>query len=238
MTIMLYTYPPLHAGILLKRYKRFLADIELETGEVVTAHCANTGPMTGICTPGSRVLVSYSSVTTRKLPYTWEAIEVNDNEPTWVIVNTALPNRIVKLALVQHLFPELGNYSQIRCEVPYGADRKSRVDFLLNGDRPLYIEVKSTTWAQQRLARFPDTETIRGQKHLRELSVLLPQARAVMFYAINRGDCTQFAPGDAADPVYGQLLREAMQLGLEVLPCRFEVTPVGVRYLGLAELKI
>ncbi|MBE9014982.1 DNA/RNA nuclease SfsA [Chroococcidiopsidales cyanobacterium LEGE 13417] len=235
---MLYTYPPLHAGILLKRYKRFLADIELETGEVVTAHCANTGPMTGICTPGSRVLVSYSSVTTRKLPYTWEAIEVNDNEPTWVVVNTALPNRIVKLALAQKLFPELGSYSQIRCEVPYGADRKSRVDFLLTGDRPIYIEVKSTTWAQQRLAMFPDTETIRGQKHLRELSALLPHARAVMFYAINRGDCTQFAPGDAADPVYGQLLREAMQLGLEVLPCRFEVTPVGVRYLGLADLKI
>lgn len=235
---MLYTYPPLHLGILLKRYKRFLADIALETGEVVTAHCANTGPMTGICTPGSRVLVSCSPVTTRKLPYTWEAIEVNDNEPTWVIVNTALPNRIVKLALAQHLFPELGNYSQIRCEVPYGADCKSRVDFLLDGDRPIYIEVKSTTWAQQRLAMFPDTETIRGQKHLRELSALLPQARAVMFYAINRGDCTQFAPGDAADPVYGQLLREAMQLGLEVLPCRFEVNPVGVRYLGLAELKI
>ncbi|OWY64464.1 sugar fermentation stimulation protein SfsA [cyanobacterium TDX16] len=235
---MLYTYPPLHAGILLKRYKRFLADIELETGEVVTAHCANTGPMTGICTPGSRVLVSYSSVTTRKLPYTWEAIEVNDNEPTWVIVNTALPNRIVKLALAQKLFPELGSYSQIRCEFPYGADRKSRVDFLLTGDRPIYIEVKSTTWAQQRLAMFPDTETIRGQKHLRELSALLPQARAVMFYAINRGDCTQFAPGDAADPVYGQLLREAMQLGLEVLPCRFEITPVGVRYLGLADLKV
>jgi len=235
---MLYTYPPLHAGILLKRYKRFLADIELETGEVVTAHCANTGPMTGICTPGSRVLVSYSSVTTRKLPYTWEAIEVNDNEPTWVIVNTALPNRIVKLALAQQLFPQLGSYSQIRCEVPYGADRKSRVDFLLTGDRPIYIEVKSTTWAQQRVAMFPDTETIRGQKHLRELSALLPQAKAVMFYAINRGDCTQFAPGDTADPVYGQLLREAMQLGLEVLPCRFEVTPVGVRYLGLADLKI
>lgn len=235
---MLYTYPPLHVGILLKRYKRFLADIELETGEVITAHCANTGPMTGICTPGSRVLVSYSSVTTRKLPYTWEAIEVNDNEPTWVIVNTALPNRIVKLALAQHLFPELGDYSQIRCEVAYGADRKSRVDFLLTGDRPIYVEVKSTTWAQHRLAMFPDTETIRGQKHLRELRALLPQARAVMFYAINRGDCTQFAPGDAADPVYGQLLREAMQLGLEVLPCRFEVTPVGVRYLGLAALKI
>jgi sugar fermentation stimulation protein A len=235
---MLYTYPLLQAGILLKRYKRFLADIELETGEVVTAHCANTGPMTGICTPGSRVLVSYSSVTTRKLPYTWEAIEVNDNEPTWVIVNTALPNRLVKLALAQHLFPELGSYSQIRCEVPYGVDRKSRVDFLLTGDRPIYLEVKSTTWAQQRLAMFPDTETLRGQKHLRELSALLPQARAVMFYAINRGDCTHFAPGDAADPVYGQLLREAMQLGLEVLPCRFEVTPVGVRYLGLAELKI
>ncbi len=112
----LYRYPPLYPGILLKRYKRFFADIELGTGEVVTAHCPNTGPMTGICTPGSLVQVSYSDSPTRKLPYTWEMIQVYDNEPTWVGVNTALPNRIIKLALEKFLFP-LGSYSQIRFEV-------------------------------------------------------------------------------------------------------------------------
>ncbi len=237
----LYHYPPLSPGILLKRYKRFFADIELDTGEVVIAHCPNTGPMTGICTPGSLVQVSYSDNPTRKLAYNWEMIQVCDNEPTWVGVNTALPNRVIKLALEKFLFPELSSYSQIRFEVPYGQDKKSRVDFLLNGsdvERPIYIEVKSTTWACDRLALFPDTETTRGQKHLRELMALIPQARAVMLYFINRGDCTHFAPGDSRDPVYSKLLRDAIALGLEVLPCRFEITPAGIRYLGLSELKI
>lgn len=237
----LYRYPPLYSGILLKRYKRFFADIQLASGEVVTAHCPNTGPMTGICTPGSPAQLSKSDSPSRKLPYTWEMIEVHNNDPTWVGVNTALPNRVIKLALEKFLFPQLGIYQQIRFEVPYGKDKKSRVDFLLTGsdsDRPIYLEVKSTTWAQGNLALFPDTETTRGQKHLRELMALLPQSRAVMLYFINRGDCTDFAPGDTADLIYGQLLREAIAQGLEVLPCRFEVTPAGIRYLGLAQLKI
>lgn len=236
----LYHYPPLYSGILLKRYKRFFADVELATGEVVTAHCPNTGPMTGISTPGSPVQLSYSDSPTRKLPYTLEMIQVSDNDPTWVGVNTALPNRIIKLALEKFLFPELGSYSQVRFEVPYGKDKKSRVDFLLTGsdaDRPIYLEIKSTTWVQGQLALFPDTETTRGQKHLRELTALLPQARPVMLYFINRGDCPFFAPGDTADPVYGKLLRAAIALGLEILPCRFEITPTGIRYLGLAESK-
>lgn len=236
---LLYRYPTLYPGILVKRYKRFFADIELASGEVITAHCPNTGPMTGVSTIGSRVMVSYSDNPKRKLPYTWEMIEVNDNEPTWVGINTALPNRVIKLALEKFLFPELGSYQQIRMEVPYGKENNSRVDFLLTGDgsdRPIYLEVKNTTWAQGRVALFPDTVTTRGQKHLRELTALLPQARAVMLYFINRGDCSQFAPGDSTDRVYGQLLRDAIAKGLEVLPCWFEVTPVGICYLGLAEL--
>ena len=169
--------------------------------------------MTGICQPGSQVQLSYSNLASRKLPYTWEMIQVCDNEPTWVGVNTLLPNRIINLALEKFLLP-LDSYSQIRFEVPYGKDLKSRVDFLLSGEeteRPIYVEVKSTTWASGQLALFPDTVTTRGQKHLRELIDQLPHARAVMLYFINRGDCTQFAPGDAADPIYGQLLREATQ---------------------------
>lgn len=237
-----YPYPPLLSGTLVKRYKRFFAEIELDSGELITAHCANTGPMTGVYIPGNRVLVSQSDSKTRKLPYTWEMIEVQESEPTWVGVNTALPNRVIKAALQAQLFPELKAYTQVLGEVAYGQDKKSRVDFLLTeGDVStprIYVEVKNTTWTQGHTALFPDTVTTRGQKHLRELTQLLPDHRAVMLYFINRGDCTHFAPGDSADPLYGKLLREAIALGLEVLPCRFQLTPEGIRYLGLAELVV
>ncbi|MFN6564127.1 MAG: DNA/RNA nuclease SfsA [Nostoc sp. ChiSLP01] len=237
----LYRYPPLYPGILLKRYKRFFVDVQLASGEIVTAHCPNTGPMTGVSTPLSAVQLSKSENPNRKLAYTLELIQVNDNEPTWVGVNTILPNRVVKLALVKYLFPELGDYNLIKTEVVYGLDNKSRVDFFLTGsleERPIYLEVKNTTFCDGRLALFPDTETTRGQKHLRELMALLPLTRAVMLYFINRGDCTEFSPGDRTDPVYGKLLREAIAIGLEVLPCRFDISPEGIRYLGLAKLKI
>lgn len=238
----IFPYPPLFPGTLIKRYKRFFADILLDSGETIVAHCPNTGPMTGVYLPGNRVMVSRSANPSRKLPYTWELIEVQDNERTWVGVNTALPNQVIKAALIDKIFPELGTYSQIRGEVPYGKDKKSRIDFLLTSDddttHPIYVEVKNTTWVQGRVALFPDTVTTRGQKHLLELTQLLPQARSVMLYFMNRGDCTAFAPGDSADPLYGQLLREAIGLGLEVLPCRFDITPTGIRYLGLAELNL
>jgi sugar fermentation stimulation protein A len=238
---LIYQYPTLYPGTLLTRYKRFFADVQLDSGEIVTAHCPNTGPMSGICIPGNRVQLSFSPSPTRKLAYTWEMIEVNDTgSPVWVGVNTGLPNRIVKLALENFLFPELGVYREIRHEVPYGQE-KSRIDFLLTGGdvhRSTYIEVKNTTWTHHTLALFPDCVTTRGQKHLRELTALLPEARAVMLYFINRGDCDRFSPGDSADPKYGQLLRDAIVQGLEVLPCRFEVSPAGVHYLGLAELSL
>jgi sugar fermentation stimulation protein A len=252
----IYQYPPLLAGKLIKRYKRFLADIQLASGEIITAHCPNTGPMTGVSTPGSLVQVSQSSDRKRKLPYTWEMIEVNDSEstalparepssraqrtqPSWVGVNTALPNRVVKLALEQRLFPELvGKYKYITTEVKYGLNGQSRVDFLLTGEDsqpPIYLEVKSVTLAQGKVALFPDTVTTRGQKHLRELMALIPKAKPVMLYFINRGDCVAFAPGDRCDPVYGELLREAVAAGVEILPYCFEITPHGIYYLGRAE---
>ncbi|MEH2072210.1 MAG: DNA/RNA nuclease SfsA [Nostoc sp.] len=237
----LYRYPLLYPGILLKRYKRFFVDVQLTSGEIVTAHCPNTGPMTGVSTPKSAVQLSKSDNPNRKLAYTLELIQVHDNEPTWVGVNTVLPNRVVKLALAKYLFPELGDYNHIKTEVVYGLDNKSRVDFFLTGsveERPIYLEVKNTTFCDGKLALFPDTETTRGQKHLRELMALLPLTRAVMLYFINRSDCTEFSPGDRTDPVYGKLLRQAIALGLEVLPCRFDISPEGIRYLGLAKLKI
>ena len=237
MTNWLYSYPELYAGTFIKRYKRFFVDVKLDSGEIVTAHCPNTGPMTGVSNPGSAVMLSKSNNPKRKLGYTLELIEVHDNEPTWVGVNTALPNRVVKLALEKRLFPDLGDYLKVQSEVPYGKEKKSRVDFLLLGketERPIYLEVKNTTFAQGKLALFPDTETTRGQKHLKELMALLPDARSVMLYFINRGDCVDFAPGDETDPVYGKLLREALSMGVEILACRFAVSPEGIRYLGLA----
>lgn len=240
MTDLIYKYPPLLPGILIKRYKRFFAEIELDSGEIITAHCPNTGPMTGVYIPGNPVLVSPSDNPKRKLAYTWELIKVCDTLPTWVGVNTGLPNRVVKLALELKLFPELGNYSLIQPEVVYGLDKKSRVDFWLTGEeKPIFLEVKNTTWVKEELALFPDTVTERGQKHLRELIEVVRQgSRAVMLYFINRGDCTDFAPGDSADRLYGELFRQAMSEGVEVLPCRFDVTPEGVRYLGLAKLDL
>ena len=236
----IYPHPTLYSGTLVKRYKRFFADILLEDGAIVTAHCPNTGPMTGVYVPGNRVLVSHNPSPKRTLAYTWELMELTDTNPVWVGANTALPNRVIKAALAERLFPQLGHYDAIQSEVPYGEDKKSRIDFLLTCEdgKPIYIEVKNTTWAQGSLALFPDTVTTRGQKHLRELTALIPHARAVMLYFINRGDCTHFAAGDSADPVYGQLLREAIAQGVEVLPCRFEQSTEGVRYLGLAELQL
>lgn len=235
---LIHTYPPLSLGVLVKRYKRFFADIELASGEIITAHCPNTGPMTGVSTVGSQVLVSKSNNLKRKLAYTWELISVDG---VWVGVNTAMPNRVTKLVLEKYLLPTLGNYQKITPEVTYGAAKDSRIDFLLTGEegfRPIYLEVKSTTLAQPPLALFPDTETTRGQKHLRELTALLPQYRGVMLYFINRGDCDRFSPGDEFDRLYGQLLREGIAQGLEVLPCRFLITPQGISYLGLAELAL
>ncbi|MBV5259769.1 DNA/RNA nuclease SfsA [Synechococcus moorigangaii CMS01] len=232
-----YRYPELIPGILRKRYKRFLADIELESGEIITAHCPNTGPMTGICELGAPVMLSKSDNPKRKLAHTWEMIQLKTPEPTWIGVNTALPNRVIKAMLLAKQIPPLADrYETVRAEVRYGTDQKSRIDFLLTGDgrSPTYVEVKNTTWTRGELALFPDTETTRGQKHLQELIDILPEAKAVMLYFINRGDCTHFAPGDSKDPKYGVLFRRAIAAGVQILPCRFAVSPAGIRYLGLA----
>ena len=132
--------------------------------------------------------VSCSTNPKRKLPYTWELIEVYDNAPTWVGVNTAMPNQVTKLLLEQRLLPSLQIYDTLRSEVAYGQE-KSRIDFLLTGDSilPTYVEVKSTTWLKGECALFPDTVTTRGQKHIRELKAMLPEARVCMLYFINRG---------------------------------------------------
>lgn len=233
-----YQYPSMLRGTLVKRYKRFFADIELESGELITAHCPNTGPMTGVYVEGNRVCVSASNNPKRKLKYTWELIQAG-TPPTWIGVNTGLPNRAVRNLLEQRWIPELSQFTELRSEVTYGQER-SRVDFLMRdrNQNAIYLEVKNTTWTRGSLALFPDTVTTRGQKHLRELMSMLPAARVCMLYFINRGDCDAFSPGDEADPTYGQLLRLAVDKGLEVYACSFEVSPEGVAYQGLLEVRL
>jgi len=226
---MIYAYPPLLPGVLVRRYKRFFADVALEDGTIVTAHCANTGPMTGICVVGAPVYLSKATSATRKLAYTWELTYVDG---TWVGVNTNLPNRVVGLGLAAHCFDDLPAYHEAQAEVPYGVE-KSRIDFVLKGEGSFYLEIKNTTWTaetpQGRRAVFPDTVTTRGHKHLRELIALAQQGiGAGIFYFINRGDCVRFGPGDGPDPQYGRLLREAVQAGVQVYPYSFEVSPSGI----------
>jgi len=236
----------LQEGVLLKRYKRFLADVQLDSGELVTAHCANTGPMTGVLHLGGRVRLRHAPSPTRKLAWTWEQAQVPgaDGQPIWVGINTALPNRLVRATIeAGHLEPWLGPIAAIKAEVAYGANRRSRIDLLLTpaadatDPRPIYVEVKNTTWTQGDLALFPDTVTERGQKHLEELMGVLPEARAVLLPCLSRADVTRFAPGDAADPRYGELFRQAMAAGVEVVPCRYGFGSSGVQWLGVVEVQ-
>jgi len=227
----LIRFPPLKEGTLIKRYKRFLADVELDSGEIVTAHCANTGPMKGVLWPGGRVRLKYSPSPKRKLDWSWEQAEVpsqNQLSKCWVGINTSLPNKLIKhLIEVNYLKKQLGAISSIKTEVIYGSHGKSRIDLLLEPEnsnpdkRKIYVEVKNTTWCKDSLALFPDTVTTRGQKHLRELMGVCPNSRALLIPCISRSDMDIFAPGDSADPLYGSLFREALANGLEVIPCSF-----------------
>ena len=237
------TTGPLVEGVLLKRYKRFLADVALDSGEQVTAHCANTGPMTGVLHPGGRVRLRHAASPSRKLAWTWEQAEVTGaaGSAIWVGINTALPNRLVRATIEAGcLEPWLGPIGAIRAEVPYGEGRRSRIDLLLTpaagaaDPRPIWLEVKNTTWSEGDLALFPDTVTERGQKHLVELTALVPGARAVLVPCLSRADVSRFAPGDSADPRYGELFRTAVAAGVEVLPCRYSFTDAAVTFLGLA----
>ena len=207
---------PLIRGRLLRRYKRFLSDIELDNGEIVVAHCANPGSMTGLKDTGAPVWLSPSRNPKRKLKYSWELIQVDGH---MVGINTAWPNRIVEEAVTAQLVPELAGYPSLRREVPYG--RNSRIDLLLEAaDRPpCYLEVKNVHLRRTAgLAEFPDSVTKRGAKHLRELSEMAGRgARAVMFFLVQRGDCVSFQVAADIDPDYDRALHAALDHGVEVL---------------------
>ncbi len=240
-------FPPLTEGILIKRYKRFLADVQLDDGKIVTAHCANTGPMKGVLFPGGRVRLKHSPSPKRKLDWSWEQAEVpshNERRKCWVGINTALPNKLIRnLIEANCLEKKFGPISSINQEVIYGLEGKSRIDLLLNPDisnkdnRKIYVEVKNTTWCDNSLALFPDTVTTRGQKHLRELMSIYPNSRAVLIPCISRSDLEIFAPGDSADVLYGKLFREAVAWGVEVIPCAFGFFLDHITWEGIKPFK-
>jgi len=210
-------------GRLVKRYKRFLADVELADGTLVTAHCPNTGSLLGCQEPGSRVVLRDSQDPRRKLRYTFQSIQVGRG---LVNVDTGLPNAVVAEAVERGLVPELAGYDTLRREVAYG--RNSRIDLLLEGPgRPrCYVEVKSTTLVRGRTALFPDAVTERGRKHLAELAdVVAGGDRAVQFFFVSRGDVARFAPADDIDPAYGRALRAAAEAGVELLAYAARVRP-------------
>ena len=214
---------PLIPAILVRRYKRFLADVVLPSGEEITAHVANPGAMTGLAAPGSRVWLSKSAKVGRKLPYSWELVEVDfGTGPELIGINTAHPNILVAEAIAAGAVPELAGYAATRREVRYG--KNSRVDFLLEGPGrpPCYVEVKNVHLMRKPgLAEFPDSVTARGAKHLDELAaVSAAGARAVMLFLIQIGSAARFALARDLDPAYGAAFDRARSAGVEALAYR------------------
>ncbi len=208
------SWPKLIKGTLVKRYKRFLADVVLDGGQRVTAHCPNSGSMKGCSEPGRTVYLSAHNSPKRKLPYTWEIIDMGTS---LVGVNTLVPNRLVRDAIAAGLIRGLGGYEDIKTEIRYGTN--SRVDVLLrSGNRLCYVEVKNCTLVENGVALFPDAVTTRGLKHLVDLQEEVRRGhRAVMFYLIQRMDAEIFAPADRIDPAYAEELRKAVKNGVEIL---------------------
>jgi len=218
-------------GRLIRRYKRFLADVELPSGDTVTAHCANPGSMLGLNEAGARVWLSRSANPKRKLPYSWELIEVDlGRGPALVGINTSSPNGAVAAAIARGLIPSLAGYASLRREVRYGGN--CRIDILLEDDRrpPCYVEIKNVHLMRHAgLAEFPDSVTARGAKHLKALSEMVEAgARAVMVYFVQRGDAQSFTLAHDVDPAYARAFHEATSRGVEAIAVASQVTLAGL----------
>jgi sugar fermentation stimulation protein A len=222
---------PLLPATLVKRYKRFLADVVLPSGETVTVHCANPGSMIGLDAAGARVWLSKSDNPSRKLAHSWELIEVDFGGGAELVgINTSHPNALAAEAIAAGAIPELVGYRTIRREVKYG--RNSRVDFLLedSGRPPCYVEIKNVHLMRQpALAEFPDAVTKRGAKHLVELSDMVAAgARAVMLYLVQIGSARAFRLARDIDPAYGRAFDAARAAGVEAIAYRCGVTCEGI----------
>lgn len=219
---------PLVPGILVRRYKRFLADVTLEDGREVTAHCANPGSMMGLAEPGMRVWLEPNDDPKKKLKFGWRLVEHADGHFTGV--DTAVPNRMLRTALEARAVAGLAEFDQLRAEVPYG--EKSRIDFLLTraGHPDTFVEVKSVTLSRQAgLAEFPDSVTARGTKHLNELTAMVHAGhRAVMLYLVQRTDCARLTLAADLDPAYAAAWARATSAGVETLALDCQITPQQV----------
>ena len=220
-------HAPLIKGQLVKRYKRFMADVRLENSVVVTAHCANSGSMLSVNEPGAEVWLSPAKNPDRKLKFTWEMIRI---KRSLVGINTQHPNTLVAEALAAGKVPTLTGFENLRREVKYG--KNSRIDVLLEmaDGQHCYVEVKNVTMRRDLTkgapAEFPDGVTARGAKHLVELSDMVKQGhRAVMFYLLQRGDANRMTISRDIDPNYGEVLDNARRAGVEVVAFNCKLTP-------------
>jgi len=220
-------WPKLIPGILIKRYKRFMVDVRLPGGEVVTAHCPNSGSMQECCLPGRPVYLSFHDNPKRKLKYTWELIEM----PTSLVgINTLVPNRLVAKSIETGWVEDLKGYYKVDREVKIS--NNTRLDILLSGENGnrCYVEIKNCTLVKNKVAFFPDAVTSRGLKHLVELSALVSKGfRSVIFYVIQRMDAKIFQPADHIHPEYGKTLRQAVENGVEILVYDTRINLTSIR---------
>ncbi|HTM81483.1 DNA/RNA nuclease SfsA [Asticcacaulis sp.] len=223
-------------GRLVTRYKRFFADIELDTGETITAHCPNPGKMPGLLDSGTPALVTHFNDPKRKLQYRLEALEENG---IWVGVNTQWPNRLIHKAIAQDLLPELTGYGAIQLEKKYG--HNSRIDLYASGHTffaDAYIEIKNVHFSRQKgLAEFPDCVTERGAKHLYELIEMVRVGyRAVVVFCVQRDDCQRFDIARDCDPGFGRAYDAAREAGVEFIAVSFGFSMEGLRLAHVLEI--
>jgi sugar fermentation stimulation protein A len=214
----------LQPATLLKRYKRFLADVELPDGRQLTVHCPNSGSMMGCSSPGLPAMISRSDNPKRKYPHTLEMVMVDGD---WVGINTSRTNHLVREALEKGIFPELLPFDEIKAEVKSG---DSRLDFCLTGpEGTTYLEVKNCTLARQGIAMFPDAVTTRGSKHMKELTRLHRKGhRTAVIFCVQMGRVSGFSPAADIDPDYAEALAQAVSAGVLALACRADVSPDGI----------